>query len=145
MKTRLLEFLKIENKSSAQLAEEIGVQASGISHILSGRNNPSLDFILKMLEKYQFLSTDWLLFGKGSMYKEGKMQSLFDYETGNNGESNEVQSKIEFNKPEIEYKDVMKSNTTKDSAISSNKTASEVIKIIWFYEDNSFEEFVPRR
>jgi transcriptional regulator with XRE-family HTH domain len=145
MKTRLLEFLKIENKSSAQLAEEIGVQASGISHILSGRNNPSLDFILKMLEKYQFLSTDWLLFGKGSMYKEGKMQSLFDYDTANNGESNEVQSKIEFNKPEIEYKDVMKSNTTKDSAISSNKTASEVIKIIWFYEDNSFEEFVPRR
>jgi transcriptional regulator with XRE-family HTH domain len=145
MKTRLLEFLKIENKSSAQLAEEIGVQASGISHILSGRNNPSLDFILKMLEKYQFLSTDWLLFGKGSMYKEGKMQSLFDYDTANNGESNEVQSKIEFNKPEIEYKDVMKSNTIKDSAISSNKTASEVIKIIWFYEDNSFEEFVPRR
>jgi hypothetical protein len=100
---------------------------------------------LKMLEKYQFLSTDWLLFGKGSMYKEGKMQSLFDYDTANNGESNEVQSKIEFNKPEIEYKDVMKSNTIKDSAISSNKTASEVIKIIWFYEDNSFEEFVPRR
>ena len=52
MKERLLEFLKAENKSSAQLAEEIGVQPSGISHILSGRNNPSLDFVLKMLEKY---------------------------------------------------------------------------------------------
>ena len=63
MKERLLEFLKNENKSSAQLADEIGVQASGISHILSGRNNPSLDFVLKMLEKYSFLSTEWLLFG----------------------------------------------------------------------------------
>jgi transcriptional regulator with XRE-family HTH domain len=60
MKERLLEFLKAENKSSAQFAEDIGVQPSGISHILSGRNNPSLDFVLKMLEKYQFLSTDWL-------------------------------------------------------------------------------------
>jgi len=78
MKERILEFLKQENKSSAQFAEEIGVQASGISHILSGRNNPSLDFVLKMLEKYKFLSTDWLLFGKGSMYKEPRMQSLFD-------------------------------------------------------------------
>ena len=78
MKERLLEFLRVENKSSAQFAEEIGVQPSGISHILSGRNNPSLDFILKMLEKYQFLSTDWLLFGKGSMYKDSKIQTLFD-------------------------------------------------------------------
>ena len=78
MKERLLEFLRTENKSSAQFAEEIGVQPSGISHILSGRNNPSLDFILKMLEKYQFLSTDWLLFGKGAMYKDKQMQSLFD-------------------------------------------------------------------
>ena len=78
MKERLLEFLRTENKSSAQLAEEIGVQPSGISHILSGRNNPSLDFVLKMLEKYQYLSTDWLLFGKGTMYKDKQMQSLFD-------------------------------------------------------------------
>ena len=52
MKERILEFLRAENKSSAQFAEEIGVQASGISHILSGRNNPSLDFVMKMLEKY---------------------------------------------------------------------------------------------
>src|SRR5512133_3247698 len=79
MKDRILEFLRAENKSSALFAEEIGVQPSGISHILSGRNNPSLDFILKMLGRYKFLSTDWLLFGKGTMYKDGgSMQSLFD-------------------------------------------------------------------
>ncbi|NLA48821.1 MAG: helix-turn-helix transcriptional regulator, partial [Bacteroidales bacterium] len=42
MKERILEFLKSENKTSAQFAEEIGVQPSGISHILSGRNKPSL-------------------------------------------------------------------------------------------------------
>ena len=55
MKERIIEFLKAENKSSAQFAEEIGVQPSGISHILSGRNKPSLDFVIKMLEKYKFL------------------------------------------------------------------------------------------
>ena len=57
MRDRIIEFLRIENKSAAQLAEEIGVQPSGISHIISGRNRPSLDFVLKMLEKYAFLST----------------------------------------------------------------------------------------
>jgi transcriptional regulator with XRE-family HTH domain len=86
MKERILEFLRRENKTSAQFAEEINVQPSGISHILSGRNNPSLDFILKMLEKYSYLSTDWLLFGKGSMYKESKMGDLF--------------SQIDLNEPE---------------------------------------------
>jgi transcriptional regulator with XRE-family HTH domain len=145
MKERLLEFLKNENKSSAQFAEEIGVQASGISHILSGRNNPSLDFILKMLEKYQFLSTDWLLFGKGSMYKENRMQNLFDYDLADNKESNEMQSKNEVPKVKIDYEDVMKNKTLKESAVSSDKITSDVVKIVWFYENNSFEEFFPRR
>ena len=77
MKERILEFLKRENKTSAQFAEEIHVQPSGISHILSGRNKPSLDFVIKMLEKYTFLSTEWLMFGRGSMYKEPKMADLF--------------------------------------------------------------------
>jgi plasmid maintenance system antidote protein VapI len=67
MKERILEFLRIENRSSAQFAEEIGVQPSSISHIISGRNNPSLDFVIKMLTKYPDISSDWLLFGKGQM------------------------------------------------------------------------------
>jgi len=145
MKERLLEFLKNENKSSAQFAEEIGVQASGISHILSGRNNPSLDFVLKMLEKYQYLSTDWLLFGKGSMYKENRMQNLFDYDLADKKENNEMQSKNEVPEVKIDYEDVMKNKTMKVSAVSSDEITSDVVKIVWFYENNSFEEFFPRR
>jgi len=144
MKERLLEFLKRENKSSAQLAEEIGVQASGISHILSGRNNPSLDFILKMLEKYEFLSTDWLLFGKGTMYKEGKMQTLFDYEPGNLQKNNEMLNQHEFNGAEIENKDTIKSKSVNNPVNSANTNIAGVVRIVWFYENNSFEEFYPR-
>jgi transcriptional regulator with XRE-family HTH domain len=145
MKERLLEFLKAENKSSAQLAEEIGVQASGISHILSGRNNPSLDFVLKMLDRYQFLSTDWLLFGKGSMYKEIKVQNLFDFDSVNSKEINEVRAKQEQLKTDIDFQDVIKDRTIKDSAVFSEKTVLKVVKIVWFYENNSFEEFFPRQ
>jgi transcriptional regulator with XRE-family HTH domain len=144
MKERLLEFLKNENKSSAQLAEEIGVQASGISHILSGRNNASLDFVLKMLEKYPFLSTDWLLFGKGSMYKDVKMQNLFDDNSGIFSEISEKQVKNEPVKQEIEHQDNRKIETKRESDFSEKKSTPEIVRIVWFYENSSFEEFFPR-
>jgi transcriptional regulator with XRE-family HTH domain len=144
MKERLLEFLKNENKSSAQLAEEIGVQASGISHIISGRNNPSLDFVLKMLEKYQFLSTEWLLFGKGSMYKDFKMQNLFDDNSEIHSEINEKQAINEFVKQDIEQNDNQKIELKKDADSSEKKATPEIVRIVWFYENNRFEEFFPR-
>lgn len=56
--------------SPSQFADEIGVQRSGVSHILSGRNKPSLDFILKILTRFPEVDADWLLFGKGSMVKK---------------------------------------------------------------------------
>lgn len=145
MKERILEFLRNENKSSAQLAEEIGVQASGISHILSGRNNPSLDFILKMLEKYQFLSTDWLLFGRGAMYKDSKMQTLFDYDVTNDKETNELSSGGRQTGTQMAFQNIIKTNQLKDESKHENKITPEVVKIVWFYEDNSFEEFIPHR
>ncbi|HVN59551.1 MAG TPA: helix-turn-helix transcriptional regulator [Bacteroidales bacterium] len=77
IRNRIIEFLRSENITSAQFAQEIGVQPSGISHIISGRNKPSLDFILKMLSRYPSLSTDWLMFGKGSMFKDGPVTDLF--------------------------------------------------------------------
>jgi transcriptional regulator with XRE-family HTH domain len=144
MKERILEFLKAENKSSAQLAEEIGVQPSGISHILSGRNNPSLDFVLKMIEKYQFISTDWLLFGKGSMYKDNKIQTLFDDPPAIDSENFKDSAKNE-------HLNALNGNTQptvtkapERSSIQSQKQLLSVKKIVWFFEDNSFEEYIPR-
>jgi len=145
MKERLLEFLKRENKSSAQLAEEIGVQASGISHILSGRNNPSLDFVLKMLEKYQFLSTEWLLFGKGSMYIEARMQNLFDNDVADTTENDRMRNRNQQTRNDIDFQDVIKDKLIKDSVQSDYKATSDVVKIVWFYENNSFEEFFPKK
>jgi len=145
MKERLLEFLKRENKSSAQLAEEIGVQASGISHILSGRNNPSLDFVLKMLEKYQFLSTEWLLFGKGSMYIEARMQNLFDNDVADTTENDRMRNRNQQTRNDIDFQDFIKDKLIKDSVQSDYKATSDVVKIVWFYENNSFEEFFPKK
>ena len=144
MKERILEFLKAENKSSAQLAEEIGVQPSGISHILSGRNNPSLDFILRMLEKYHYISTDWLLFGKGSMYKEGKMQSLFDEDSLQNPNMDSKSIENEQYKTKFEVQPNNFEEINKDISEIDLKKDFKVKKIIWFYENNSFEEYFPK-
>lgn len=138
MKERLLEFLKAENKSSAQLAEEIGVQPSGISHILSGRNNPSLDFILKMLEKYQFISSDWLLFGKGTMYKEPSMQDLFN-------EAEKIDKAEPVKHIVTEPDTTGKTFIEKDMPVSDHKSELTVEKIVWFYSDKSFREYFPDR
>ena len=69
MDKRLQQFLDAENISQAQLAETLGVARAGISHILSGRNKPGFDFLEAMAVHYPQVSMDWLLTGKGRMYK----------------------------------------------------------------------------
>src|SRR5450759_5399064 len=142
MKERLLEFLKAENKSSAQFAEEIGVQPSGISHILSGRNKPSLDFVIKMLEKYKFLSTDWLLFGKGTMYRENSVQTLFD-NLDPVRESNNIISEPELHDSKSVPGIMEDKEIRQVDKVSKKFKDSPVRRIVWFYDNNSFEEFYP--
>ena len=69
MKERLLKIITSEGLTSATLAEELGVQRSGISHILSGRNYPSFDFLQKLLGRFPKLNAEWLILGQGAMYK----------------------------------------------------------------------------
>ncbi|HOU01113.1 MAG: helix-turn-helix domain-containing protein [Bacteroidales bacterium] len=136
MKDRILEFLKAENKSSAQLAEEIGVQPSGISHIISGRNKPSLDFVLKMLEKYPFISTEWLLFGRGTMYNDKSMQELFDKSSYIALQNENESDKKDIVRPEINKNDIPNVNPQKKENVS-------ITRIVLFYSNNSFQEYFP--
>ncbi len=69
MKDRISLLIKAKNLTAAQFADEIGVQKSSISHILSGRNNASLDFIQKVLLCYPEVNMEWLMFGKGPLFK----------------------------------------------------------------------------
>ncbi len=76
MEEKLRRLMKHEGINSTRLAEILGIQASGISHIMSGRNKPSYDFLLKLLQRFPQISPDWLLLDKGPMYRdEVKKQS----------------------------------------------------------------------
>ncbi len=63
---RLQKVIDFYGESASSFAEKIGVQRSGISHLLYGRNKPSLDFILKVLSSYPEVEMYWLLNGKGA-------------------------------------------------------------------------------
>lgn len=142
MRERVIEFLKAENKTSAQLAEEIGVQASGISHIISGRNRPSLDFVIKMLERYTYLSSDWLIFGKGSMYKETPGPDLFTSILENSVTSDDKIPGIPRESPDIGVQQP-EVPPVHPSSTPVGKPGSRITRIVWFYDDNTFREYYP--
>lgn len=70
---RLQKIMDFYSESASSFAEKIGVQRSSISHILSGRNKPSLDFIMKVLASYPEVELYWLLNGKGAFPDQSKL------------------------------------------------------------------------
>jgi transcriptional regulator with XRE-family HTH domain len=65
MKDRITKIMEIKKLNATKFADELEIQRSGISHILSGRNKPSLDLIIKIKETYPEFRLDWLIFGQG--------------------------------------------------------------------------------
>ena len=73
---RLKKMMSFYGLTATALAESIEIQRSSISHLLSGRNRPSLDFVLKVLEKYPEVELYWLLNGKGVFPKVDKQEII---------------------------------------------------------------------
>jgi len=69
MISRFKSILEQLQLSPSELADRIGVQRSSISHVLSGRNKPSIDFLEKILLVFPEIDTNWLITGKISSLK----------------------------------------------------------------------------
>ena len=65
MKDRIAHIIRAKNLTAAEFALRLGIQPSNISHLLSGRNNPSLEFVKKLKETFPEYSLDWVIFGRG--------------------------------------------------------------------------------
>lgn len=146
MKDRLLQFLSKNQISATHLADEIGVQRSSVSHVLSGRNNPSYDFIHKILKRYDDLSADWLISGKGEMYQspeptgasqkaKASQPDLFS----NINESPPAQEKIDQSENTKETEE----QTSGEPPENMPDTQKNLSKVILFYDDGSFQEYKP--
>ncbi len=73
MKERLEQLLTAKGYTSQRFAEIMGVQPSGISHILAGRNKPRFDFLERLLRRFPEISPDWLLLGDGPMFRDTEL------------------------------------------------------------------------
>jgi len=92
---RLQKVIDFYSETSSSFAEKIGVQRSSISHILSGRNKPSLDFVLKILSSYPEVEMYWLLNGKGTFPAVPKKESSILPQASNSKKTIEKNKVIE--------------------------------------------------
>lgn len=128
---RLQKVIDYYGESASSFAEKIGVQRSSISHILSGRNKPSLEFVLKVLSSFPEVELYWLLNGKGNFPAE-KNSTEIKSEIPPRPESQNLFSEVEEKTPEI--------NSTSISQIQQH-SKKEIERIVIFYKDGSFQNF----
>ena len=147
-KDRIEKVMLTEGMNSAQFAAEIGIQGSTLSHILNGRNNPSLDVLKKVLNRFRTVSSDWLILGVGPMYrgiKQSQTLSLFE-----ESEITESKSVIyddkNTEKSGAEISVIQKETEKMPTALEKSDMKVQpfpklVKKIIVYYDDNTFQEF----
>ncbi len=151
MKERIEAIIRHERLAPSQFADAIGVQRSGISHILSGRNKPSLDFLNKLLARFPHISGDWLITGQGAMLK-GLNPSLKE-DTQMRMPIIEETPKKSFKVPKKEVQDEdpvvyetpkqPKSETAPVMPFLSSAGDKQIERVIVFYSDKSFTEYSP--
>jgi transcriptional regulator with XRE-family HTH domain len=125
--TRLKKVLEYYQLSASAFAEKINVQRSSISHLLSGRNKPSLDFVLKVLDKFKDVELYWLLNGKGVFPKTN--------------DSKEFPTTLFSEKP-TESQNISKDNTSeKIKTIEDSPQIKTIERIVIFYTDGTFKNY----
>lgn len=124
-------ILEEQQLSSSAFADTIGVQRSSISHVLSGRNKPSLEFILKIIRAFPSYSTDWLLFGKQTDAVTAYQQPA------ENTAENQVED-LDFTSESYETPE----KQTESPTVS--KSESEIDKVILLLKDGSFTEYISK-
>jgi transcriptional regulator with XRE-family HTH domain len=150
MKDRLQKLIDALKLTPSRFADEVGLQRATISHILNGRNNPGLDAIQRILNRFPEINATWLITGKGNMYQQQseiatREPSLFsEKETFESNRT--VWDKNEQEKGAISS--LMPSQSEKYgrfvfNEMSDNKEVVRVKKIAVFYSDNTYEEFIP--
>ena len=157
---RIKSLISVKNLTASQFADLLGVQRSNISHILSGRNKPSLDFILKISEHFPAVSLEWLINGKGEMFNiEDKNVHNVPSQLNIEIESSTLDKErnIEFDKDsesfvrkELESNDLenptnILSKDIKEPIVSSASTKAEIEQIMVLFNDDSFRVYNPQK
>jgi plasmid maintenance system antidote protein VapI len=145
MENRVLKVIDNSGLTAAEFALKVGIQSAQISHIKSGRNKVSLEIVQRILANFDEINPDWLILGKGEMYRNStktfenqenkqenrpfqpEMASLFDNPTYNSTE-NAKEIELKDNHEEVvanEAKNEMPDENVVDENVSSSSTSLE--------------------
>lgn len=149
MREKLLKLMKSEKLSSSRLAEILEIQPSSISHILSGRNKPSYDFLVKILRRFPTLNPDWLLLDAEQMYRSNEEldRRINDTNTQSSQTTGSAEKMIVNSKNALNPKNESSQNSTNRpieniAAVANIATDGRTIeRVIVLYTDKSFEAF----
>lgn len=148
IKDRIKIIMERENMASGAFAESIGIQQSTLSHILNGRNNPSLDVIMKIHQRYSDIKLEWLLYGQGNMSSDQMnsnstagdyIPSLFDENPViQTGEPADPKNRKEMG---LENSQHTPKEVVKQEIRYIEKPARKITEIRIFFDDNTYETF----
>ncbi|MBL0737969.1 helix-turn-helix transcriptional regulator [Flavobacterium sp. GN10] len=143
---RLESVLEYYGLNASAFADQIGVQRSSMSHLLSGRNKPSLDFVMKILEVFPDVDLYWILIGKGTFPKSNTEEKVETQKSSspilsNQNMSKDLFSTIEINSEEEEKRENKKSPVLKNEKL--NLEDDEIEKIVLFYKNGTFKAYSP--
>jgi transcriptional regulator with XRE-family HTH domain len=125
---RLKKVIDYYGLSASAFADKLSVQRSSISHILSGRNKPSLEFVMKILNSFPEVELYWLLNGKGSFPKTTSVEN--------------VVAPTPTSRPKIEQQTIQQSFPLEEKVTSTIPSNGKTIdKIVIFYTDGTFEAY----
>ena len=124
MNRRFQTILDLENLSPAQLADRLGVQRSGISHILSGRNKPSFELLQRVVQSFPEISAEWLITGNGKPLKEKNQAAASGATSGatSSATSSAANSRSSGTTPSISPSTTSGSNNSSTSGTISGAT-----------------------
>ncbi|MGC3978006.1 MAG: helix-turn-helix transcriptional regulator [Paludibacteraceae bacterium] len=145
---RIQQLMETEGLNSVQFANETGIKSATLSHILNGRNNPSLDVLKRILDRFRTVSSDWLFLGVGQMYRQKSQPqalSLFDITDETNSKTDDYTLKSIKNlvsDTEIIQKNIAPEPEKKNEPIKIiSENVKSINKIIVYFSDNTFQEF----
>lgn len=146
MKDRIKLIMEKENLTSAKFADLLQINRAIISHILNGRNNPSLDVVSRILSEMDYINSEWLINGTGEMYKEGHeretgaaLPDLFHQAALDSIKAPSVGEHARELK--VKEPDNMRQSSENKIINASKVTDRKITQIIIYYDDNTFEIF----
>lgn len=144
MKKRIEYIVSNEGMSYLKFAQEIGVSAGSITHIISGRNNPSLDIVVKIAHRFPHYNLRWLVLGE---------LPILTIETSSCDNSVSIESNPQSETPPahtIDYSELSHTTQLNDktfeniNAISNNIVTPPTERLIICFPDNTFSEYTKR-